>query len=57
MSFTHWHKLICKIIGHRSIVIFTYTYKWDHDNWAQTSTVYECECCGHRKHTDYQQPV
>lgn len=50
-------KFICKLLGHRSILIFIDKYKWPNENWAQTTTIYRCERCGHDEHTVYQSPV
>lgn len=50
-------KLLCKLLGHRSIQIFLHTFKWEHDNWVQTTTVYRCERCNHETHNTWQQGI
>jgi hypothetical protein len=50
-------KIICKLFGHRSIIVFSWTHKWEHDNWAQCSTVHICERCGYENRQEWQQGV
>lgn len=50
-------KIICKIFGHRSIKIFSYTHKWEYDSWAQCTTVHECERCGYETKKTWQDHI
>ena len=50
-------KLLCKLFGHRSILIFQNNLKWEHGSWAQTDTVHKCERCGHETSHVWQQGV
>lgn len=49
--------LMCKLLGHRSICIFMSQFRWEHAQWAETTTVYRCERCGHDEMTTYQSPI
>jgi len=50
-------RFICSWLGHRSITVFSYTHKWEHDSYAQCVTVHRCERCGDENKETWQDHV
>jgi len=42
-------KLICLVIGCRSICLFSYHWGADRGDEGSMSTSFECECCGKQR--------